>query len=234
MQQPEPYSGVENLEIMQEARNYNRYLLDTVRKHAPNSGRIVDFGAGNGEFIVPMCALGFDVTAVEPDELLRGRLLEKGVRAVDGPQQLPDGSLAYVYTLNVLEHIEDDVAALRQLHSKLAARGSLFIYVPAFPILYTSMDARVGHVRRYTRATLVASVRSAGFVVEQVTYVDSIGFFAALLFKLTANKDGKVGRTAVKLYDRLIFPLSRAMDLVARHWFGKNLLLVARKPGQGS
>lgn len=236
MQQPEAYSGVENLEIMQEAVNYNRYLLNTVRKYAPlaGGGRILDFGAGNGEFAVPMSALGFDVTAVEPDDLLRGRLLEKSVRAVAGPQELPDESFAYIYTLNVLEHIEDDVGALRQLYSKLVAHGSLFIYVPAFPILYTGMDARVGHVRRYTRATLVDSVRSAGFVVGQVAYVDSIGFFATLLFKLAANKDGNVGRTALKLYDRLVFPLSRALDVVARHWFGKNLLLVARKAGPGS
>lgn len=231
MTERQAYTGVENLEIMQEARNYNRYLLNTICRHAPapGCGRVVDFGAGNGQFIVPLAALGFDVTAVEPDTLLRLRLHEKSVRAVAATQELPDDSLAFVYTLNVLEHIEDDVAALRQLHAKLAAGGSLLIYVPAFPMLYTSMDAKVGHVRRYTSATLISSVRSAGFAVERVAYVDSIGFFATLLFKLSGNKDGSVSRTALKIYDRLVFPLSRAVDLLTRHWFGKNLLLLAHK-----
>src|ERR1700754_2491815 len=117
MQQPEAYSGVENLEIMQEAKNYNRYLLDTICRHAPRKGRILDFGAGNGEFAVPMRDLGFDVTAVEPDDLLRRKLGERRVHALAGPGDLQDASLDYIYTLNVLEHIEDDVGALRALHS---------------------------------------------------------------------------------------------------------------------
>ena len=231
VQQPEAYSGVENLEIMQEAVNYNRYLLNTVRKYAPlrGGGRILDFGAGNGEFVVPMSALGFDVTAVEPDDLLRGRLHEKSVRAVAGPQELPDDSFAYVYTLNVLEHIEDDVATLRQLHSKLEVGGTVLIYVPAFPVLYTSMDAKVGHIRRYTRKTLAAAVTAAGFAIDDVAYVDSLGFFAALLFKAVGSKSGAVHRGALRLYDALAFPVSRMLDVVTARWFGKNLLLIARK-----
>ena len=76
---------------------------------------------------------------------------------------MPDASFNYIYTLNVLEHIEDDAAALRSLHAKLTDGGKLLIYVPAFPVLYTSMDAKVGHVRRYTRDTLMTRVTAAGF-----------------------------------------------------------------------
>lgn len=229
MQKIEPYTGVDNLEIMREAHNYNRYLLNTVRRYATAGARIIDFGAGTGEFATPLTALGCDITAVEPDGLLQGRLRASGMRAVSSPKELADQAFDYVYTLNVLEHIEDDVAALRELHAKLTAQGTVLIYVPAFPLLYTSMDAKVGHVRRYTRTTLVASVKAAGFHVQQVAYVDSIGFFAALLFKFVGNKDGDVSVAALKLYDRIIFPLSRALDLLARRWFGKNLLLVAHK-----
>lgn len=225
----EAYTGVENLEIMQEAVNYNRHLMSLVRNHAPTGGKIIDFGAGGGTFALPIAALGFDVTAVEPDELLRGRLHDCKLKAVANVSELADHSFEYAYTLNVLEHIQDDVGALRHLHTKLTPLGRLLIYVPAFPILYTSMDAKVGHVRRYTRDTLLASVRAAGFDVERVAYVDSIGFLATLLFKMTSNKDGNVNRTALKLYDRLVFPISRAVDMIARRWFGKNLLLLARK-----
>lgn len=225
------YTGVDNLEVMQEAVNYNRYLLDTVRAHAPAGARAMDFGAGGGQFAAPLSELGMDITALEPDQLLQQRLRAKGLRAVGSTNEVPDGSLDYIYTLNVLEHIDDDVGALRSLNSKLVANGRLLIYVPAFPVLYTSMDAKVGHVRRYTRTTLVNSVRAAGFRIDRVAYADSIGYFATLAFKLLGNQDGNVSLSALKLYDRAVFPLSRALDLLAQRWFGKNLLLVCTKPG---
>jgi SAM-dependent methyltransferase len=228
MQQP-AYTGIDNLEVMQEAVNYNRYLLDTVRKYAPARARVLDFGAGGGQFAAPLSAQGLDLTALEPDQLLQQRLRAQGLRVAGSIDELADGSLDYIYTLNVLEHIEDDAAALRSLHSKLADGGRLLIYVPAFPVLYTSMDAKVGHVRRYTRQTLATRVTAAGFRIERVAYADSVGFFATLLFKAIGNKDGDVSIGALKLYDRLIFPISRALDLVAQRWFGKNLLVICAK-----
>lgn len=227
--QQQAYTGVDNLEVMQEAANYNRYLLDTVRKHAPPRARVLDFGAGSGQFAAPLKAQGLDVTALEPDQLLQQRLRAQGLRVVSDAQELPDSSFDYIYTLNVLEHIEDDAAVLRDLHAKLTAHGKLLIYVPAFQVLYTSMDAKVGHVRRYTRGSLTQRVTAAGFRIEHVAYADSIGYFATLLFKLIGNKNGHVSLTALKLYDRAVFPLSRGLDLLVQRWFGKNLLLTCRK-----
>ena len=155
---PAPYTGVENLEVMREAENYNRYLLALVTQHAAGAKRVIDFGAGSGTFAVPCAAAGFDVTAVEPDERLRALLGRGRIRAVAAVEALPDEAFEYAYTLNVLEHIPDDVAALRALRDKLVAGGRLFVYVPAFPVLFTSMDAKVRHVRRYTRATMQAAL----------------------------------------------------------------------------
>jgi SAM-dependent methyltransferase len=229
MEHSEAYTGVDNLEIMQEAENYNRYLLNLVLRHAPPGGRIVDFGAGSGQFAVPVAALGHTISAVELDLGLRDLLNGKGIRTVAGCEELADASIDYVYTLNVLEHIHDDVGALRRLRAKLVAGGTLLAYVPAFPILYTSMDRKVGHVRRYTRRTLTAALTSAGFSIERAAYVDCLGYFATLLFKAVGNQEGSVNRTALKLYDRAVFPLSRALDTITQRWFGKNLLLLARK-----
>lgn len=229
MQEREAYTGVDNLEVMREAKNYNRYLLHLVRDHAA-PGRIIDFGAGAGTFALPIAALGCDVTAVEPDDLLRNRLEAQQLKVASDIRDLADRSFQYAYTLNVLEHIPNDVEALRQLHAKLTPGGTLLIYVPALAILYTSMDAKVGHLRRYSRKSLLAAARTAGFEVQRVEYVDSIGFFAALLFKFTSDQSGSINVVALKLYDRFVFPLSRLVDLVARRWFGKNLLLIARRP----
>lgn len=225
-----PYSGVDNLEVMREAVNYNRYLLELLRRSAPTEGKMLDFGAGTGTFALPMSEAGFDVTAVEPDELLRRRLQSQGVRTAADIASLPDSRFAFAYTLNVLEHIEADARALQQLYDKLAPGRTLLIYVPAFPLLFTSMDAKVGHIRRYTRRVLVERARNAGFAVEKVTYVDSLGFAATLLFKLIGNSSGDVNRSLLRFYDRWLFPLSRLLDIAVGRWLGKNLLLIGRKP----
>lgn len=227
--QQQAYTGVDNLEVMQEAVNYNRYLLDTVRKYAPPRAKVLDFGAGGGQFAAPLRAQGMDVTALEPDQLLQQRLRTQGLPVAGSLGDLADGSLDYIYTLNVLEHIDDDGAALRGLYAKLKQGGRLLIYVPAFPVLYTSMDAKVGHVRRYTRSSLITPVSAAGFHIDRVAYADSLGFFATLAFKLSGNKRGNVSLGALKLYDRVVFPISRALDLISHRWLGKNLLLICTK-----
>jgi SAM-dependent methyltransferase len=224
----EPYSGVENLEVMTEARNYNQYLLDLILRHAATRDSILDFGAGAGTFVVRLAELGLNIMALEPDEFLRNSLLNNGVRAVASLDELPETSFQLIYTLNVLEHIQDDQQALRQLRSRLEPQGTLLIYVPAFPILFTSMDTRVGHFRRYTRNELAQRVSAAGLQIEQIEYADSLGFLATLLFKMIGSKDGTVNRRALKIYDRLVFPVSAALDSVTRRRFGKNLLVVAR------
>ena len=170
MNEPTPYTGIENLEVMREAANYNRYLQSLVERHAAGARRVIDFGAGSGTFAIPCAAAGFDLTAVEPDEHLRALLAAARIDAVADVAALPNEAFHFAYTLNVLEHIEDDVEALRVLRAKLVPRGRLFVYVPAFPVLYTSMDLRVRHVRRYTRATLRGSLEglAARLVAEAI------------------------------------------------------------------
>ncbi len=231
-QSPAPYTGVDNLEVMREAENYNRYLLQLVERHSGGAKRMIDFGAGSGTFAIPCAKAGFDVTAVEPDEPLRASLTAAGLRAVPDSGSLPDAEFPYAYTLNVLEHITDDIDALRSLRRKLVPGGILFVYVPAFPVLFTSMDAKVRHVRRYTRGTLRSSLLAAGFELETLRYVDSLGFAATLLFKALDNGRGEVNRSMLRIYDRLAFPVSVALDTVTHRWFGKNLLAVARNPNR--
>ena len=226
---PAAYTGVDNLEVMREAANYNRYLLDLIARHA-GVGRVLDFGAGSGTFAGPCRSRGMDVTALEPDERLHGMLAASDIPAVADAVTLPDASFDCAYSLNVLEHIPDDVAALRTLLSKLKPGGRLLVYVPAFPVLFTSMDAKVGHVRRYTRETLARSVAAAGFEIHDVRYADSLGFLATLVFKLVDKGRGDVNRPLLKAYDLLVFPVSRGLDALAHRWLGKNLVLVATRP----
>jgi hypothetical protein len=101
--------------------------------------------------------------------------------------------------------------------------------VPAFNLLFSSMDRKVGHFRRYRRGPLVALARQAGFSVEQARYVDSLGFLAALVYRLVANDSGDIDRGSLAFYDRFVFPISRFLDKLAWPFAGKNLLVTAKK-----
>lgn len=225
------YTGVDNLEHMAtQARNYNAFLVSEVERHVGGCGTLVDLGAGIGTFAGEFVDRGYDVTCVEPDQRLQERLREKGLTCVSCIGELPERSVDACYTLNVLEHIDDDEGVLRDVYARLRPGGVFYVYVPAFPILYSSMDRKVGHVRRYTRASLVSRLERVGLRIRDARYVDSLGFGASLLFKWIGNDDGDLNPRALALYDRLVFPASRALDVVLHPIVGKNLAVTAVRP----
>jgi SAM-dependent methyltransferase len=223
------YSGRDNLVAMGEAHRYNEFLQGLITRHAPARGIWLDFGAGAGQFAIPLKQAGHQVVAVEVDTVLSQSMARQGVTTFDSLEKVADESVDYIYALNVLEHISDDGNALRMLQRKLRPGGKLLIYVPAFQALYSSMDALVGHFRRYRGRGLRAIVEQAGFEVDTVAYADVIGYFASLLYKCLPGRDGTITPGSVALYDRWIFPLSLGLDRLASHWLGKNVYVVAHK-----
>ncbi len=217
------YSGVDNLEVMMEATNYNAHLIEIVTSYVKSTKALVDFGAGTGTFARPMSERGYEVVCVESDSYLRQKLASQGFTVYHDITELPTMSADFIYTLNVLEHIENDHLILLQIFSTLKPGGRLLVYVPAFAILYTSMDRKVGHYRRYSRQSLVRALRRAGFQVDDARYVDCVGFLATLLYRLVGNKEGDINPSALRLYDRVAFPVSRALDRHFSSLFGKNL-----------
>jgi SAM-dependent methyltransferase len=215
---------------MKEAENYNRFLLSLVMPHLRHGARVADFGAGTGTFALPLHQQGVDIVAIEPDATLHAWLRQAGVKACRDITALAGASLDFIYTFNVLEHIADDRAALQALAGKPRPGGRLLVYVPAYPVLFTAMDRKVGHLRRYRRHGLTALVSGAGLTIDTARYVDSLGFFATLLYRLHGAGDGSIDRRALRLYDRVIFPISRALDLMLSRCLGKNLVLLATKP----
>ena len=68
--------------------------------------------------------------------------------------------------------------------------------------------------------------------MEICHYADSIGFAAALAYRAIGDDSGQLDERAVRLYDRFVFPASRRLDYLAREFFGKNLVMIARRPGE--
>ena len=104
------YTGVDILETLDRATNYNSLLLDLILDSSGDCKRMLDFGAGIGTFAKRLRNKGVDVVCIEPDPLLANGLVRDGFLTFNELDEVPDGSFDFVFTLNVLEHIEDDQA----------------------------------------------------------------------------------------------------------------------------
>lgn len=193
----------------------------------PGAAKIADLGAGRGTFAEMLRARGLEIDCIEPDAENQVILRERGFRVQTSMEEHQPGSIDYVYTLNVLEHVPDDEALLGEVFSGLRSGGRLFIFVPAFPILWSRLDDHIEHQRRYRRAPMLAMLRRAGFNLEHARYADCLGFFAALFFGRSAKVE--ISPRSIWIYDRLLFPVSRLLDPVLGQFFGKNLAVICRK-----
>src|SRR5690349_8096197 len=98
------YTGIDLLETLEGATNYNSMLLDLVRETSQGRSRMLDFGAGTGTFARLLRGKGVDVVCVEPDTQLAQRLVSDGFVTFNDLNDVPDGSFEFIFTLNVLEH----------------------------------------------------------------------------------------------------------------------------------
>ena len=221
------YSGVDNLDAMVDAANYNQFLVRELVRHGGSSRRLLDFGAGTGTFARNLKDRGFDVVCVEQDPLLQAELRRLNFECHASLATVPLQSIDFIFSLNVLEHIEDDAAVLGAMRERLKPDGRLYLYLPAFNLLYSSMDRKVGHFRRYRIRPLVQLLRRTGFHVSQASYADSLGFLVTLLYQVVGNRRGDLNPRALRLYDQAIFPVSRLLDRVLGRVLGKNVWVVA-------
>jgi len=222
------YLGVDILEALESAHNYNDYLTRLVRE-STESKDLIDFGAGIGTFSKRLRTAGYHVKCIEADPLQRQRLEEQGFDTLENITSVADDSASFIFSLNVFEHIHDDSVALREIRQKLKPGGTLLIYVPAFKCLWSSLDEKVYHHRRYTKTTLRRLVEQEGFAIKNVRYADCLGFISALVFRLFNRSASTLTATSISFYDHWLFPPSRVLDKLFDRWFGKNVYVLCRK-----
>jgi hypothetical protein len=128
--------------------------------------------------------------------------------------------------MNVLEHIEDDAATLRDFASVLPPGGRLALLVPSLKALYGTLDVHLHHFRRYEKADLEKLVSAAGFEIEKIRFLNRPGVFGWWLNSKVLKK--KVLPKGQLRAFRWILPLLR-LEENADPSFGMSLLVVARK-----
>jgi SAM-dependent methyltransferase len=157
-----------------------RAVLDAVLDGLalPAGARILDAGCGSGRNMVALARRG-PVTGVELAsqslEVARRRNLGPVLEgSLDEPLPLADGAFDLAVALDVLEHVRDDGAALRELARVLAPAGRLLVTVPQYGWLWGEHDVLAHHHRRYTRSLLLGRAAAAGFGAERVTAFNTI------------------------------------------------------------
>lgn len=227
------YEGDSVLEIMSKyAPNRNQYVFELIannfglKEHAAKAA-IMEFGAGRGEFINRFKDWqNLETFALEIDPVYFQNLNQSHhalLSLQDRPKQMD-----FIYAIDVLEHIEDDEQAFRDLYEALDPGGKILIYVPARMELYSPFDKSIGHFRRYHKKELGEKITAAGFQLEKLRYHELIGYFAAYYNKFFA-KDGELNASAVRTYDKLIVPTTNVLEKVINPPIGKSLYALASK-----
>jgi SAM-dependent methyltransferase len=160
-----------------------KLFLRLIEDRFPQARRpidILDFGCGTGAFLEHLERFG-GVSAVDADPHAVAFCHARGrTEVVLAPPAaaLPfgDGSFDLVTTLDVIEHIDDDVGALAELRRVLRPGGLLLVAVPAHPFLWGKQDEVAHHRRRYTAGTLRRALKEAGFAVERTSYFNTFLF----------------------------------------------------------
>ena len=211
-----------------------RAVIDAVRP--PGRLRVLELGCGDGNVLAGFTDLG-EVVGIEPDPELAAAARARGLDVRPGrlPHDLPvpEGWADLLLMIDVLEHLDDDAAALSAVRRLLRPGGTLVAAVPAYRWLWSRHDTASGHRRRYVRRQLDAVVAGAGFRVERVTYFNTLLFpaiAAATLGGLRGEDDLK--RPAPWL-NRALAAVFAAERFIVPQWrlpFGVALLVVGRRP----
>ncbi len=218
---------------LSEAVNYRRAIIS---EFAPFlNGHILEIGAGIGQISEAILHLPGvrGLVGVEPDRRFQQAFIERlpGIRLVEGTAaDLAAGeTFDAAVMVNVLEHIENDLAELAHLHAILKpSSGHLCLLVPARQEIYSDLDAHFGHYRRYSRTELREKLETAGFAVRKIHYFNFVGYFVWLLrFRLMRCMRFDINH--VRLFDRLIFPYSHSIESrLVRPPIGQSVIAIAQ------
>ena len=224
----------EVLEGLATAVNHRRWFVELALPYLGDDP--IEVGSGLGDYALEWAERIPRLTATEADPERLVKLKERmtdhpgvNVRELLLPTEESAGYSAAV-SYNVLEHIKDDVEALRSMARLVRPGGAIVLIVPAFPFAMSRVDVATGHFRRYTRRSMATALHDAGLRIEKLCYVNALGllgyYMATSVFKL-APKEGPM----VKAYDRFVLPLTKGCERLVRTPFGQSVFTVARVPG---
>jgi len=229
------YSGSE-LSVFAGATCWKSYVRRLI---SPWLGdEVLEVGAGIGGSTAALCPPGIRRwVCLEPDGRMAADLAAR-IAAGDLPacceatrgglRNLPaTPTFDSILYLDVLEHIEDDGAEVREAFRRLRPSGHLVILAPAHAWLYTPFDESIGHFPRYTVPSLRALLPPAACVLR-ADYLDAAGLLSSLANRFVL-RSGTPTAAQVLFWDRILVRLSQLLDPVLGNRVGKSVLMVVRR-----
>jgi len=207
----------------------------------PRTSRVLDVGTSTGANLRLLRDLGFQAAdGLDFSQEAIRYCREKGLGVVrqgdacDMP--FADESFNLVLATDIIEHVDDDMKALREIGRVLGPGGRVLITVPAFPILWGLQDRVSQHKRRYIRRDLADRVTRAGFSIETCYYFNFLLFLPILvgrrlidIFRLNVQSEAQLNSPLLNRMLGAIFAADVAMAPILRPPFGVSILIVARK-----
>ena len=218
--------------------SFLRSIVQSLKSQDP-SLKILDVGCGTGANIEMLSAYGeAEGVDVSDDALEFCRL--KGLKAQKGlAETLPykDESFDLTTALDVVEHLDDDIAGLKEMYRVTKLGGYSLIFVPAFMWLWGVQDDISNHRIRYTKSQIVERLKTAGYEIERATYANWT-FFAPILagrtiMRLTGIKPESENNVNVSALNGIFGKLFGAERFWLRNFnfpFGVSIVVVAKKP----
>jgi SAM-dependent methyltransferase len=207
----------------------------------PGCARVLDVGCGTGGNLSLLSEYG-DVVGIEPEDLARRFAQDRRIGTVYKgglPSDLPSnlGAFDVAVMLDVLEHLDDDLAGLRSVAKLLRPEGRIVITVPAFPILWGPHDEDHHHRRRYRHAMLARRMKDAGLHAERITHFNTWLFPLVCMVRLihrlfpSRKKAERLGIPPAPINRILAWVLGSERFFLGKVTlpFGVSLLAVARK-----
>ncbi|MDI6842826.1 MAG: class I SAM-dependent methyltransferase [Anaerosomatales bacterium] len=203
--------------------------------------RVLEIGCGTGGFMLHLKRSypKWTVQGVEPNAAAVHVAQDRGCPVSVGALpdlDAPDSQTDLVIALDVLEHCEDDGAAMRRIYDILAPDGLLVVTVPALPSLWSIHDEDNAHFRRYTKASLQRLLAGSGFQTERLTYFNMLllplGYASRAMANVTRSRKALGVDTPPEPLNGLLKALFGLEATALRHAdlpVGMSLLAVARK-----
>jgi SAM-dependent methyltransferase len=223
------------LSVLEEAVSYHRWIFQKIR---PWLGKtILEAGCGIGNLTGLLLSQGM-VTVVDMnknylqrvEEKFRSHSKLKEVILWDVRQEPPKNlgiSIDTIVCSNVLEHIENDDAVLKNFYQLLSSGGRIIVLVPALKILYNVLDQELGHFRRYSRKDLIQRLTLNGFKIQYLKFFNLFGILGwfvngALLRKRSLS----IGQ--VRIFNKMV-PFFIQVEKVIPTFAGQSLIAVGEK-----
>jgi SAM-dependent methyltransferase len=236
---PEDPEGIQTLEAIAQADQFNRWMYETIRPWC--SGSIIEIGSGIGNISSYFLKSQQKIMLTDLRPLFCAALEHKfeadasclGIQTLDLVHTQFDevyasllGRFDTAFALNVIEHIQDDRQALLNLQKLLKPGGRMIILVPAFNTLYNRFDKELHHYRRYTHTTL-SEVMPSGQRMLYSSYFNAAGI-AGWWFMGGVLKKKIIPGSSMKIYNQLL-PVIRLMDKVTHTFLGLSHIQVWEK-----